>query len=98
MTKKRLQAARKRLQSSKNTCREEAQDLFKSPQSLGKAVKRVQKSLPKQDKKKTQVLSQVVCALSPRKQRAVLESCDVAEGGVRKVEGRSDQMPWLKKK
>ena len=41
--KKRVQAARKRLQSSKNTCREETQDLFKSPQSLGKAVKRVQK-------------------------------------------------------
>ena len=76
--KKRVQAARKRLQSSKNTCREEAHDLFKSSQSLGKAVKRVQKSLPKQDKKKTQVLSQVVCALSPRKRRAVLESCDVA--------------------
>ena len=38
----------------------------------------MQKSLPKQDKKKTQVLSQVVCALSPRKRRAVLESCDVA--------------------
>ena len=76
--KKRVQAARKRLPSSKNTCREEAHDLFKSPQSLGKAVKRVQKTLPKQDIKKTQVLSKVVCALSPRKRRAVLESCDVA--------------------
>ncbi|KAK2548197.1 hypothetical protein P5673_031662 [Acropora cervicornis] len=76
--KKRVQAARKLLQSSKNTCREEAKDLFKSPQSLGKAVKRVQKSLPKQDKKKIQVLSQVVCALPPRKRRGVLESCDVA--------------------
>lgn len=38
----------------------------------------MQKSLPKQDKKKTQVLSQVVYALSPRKRRAVLESCDIA--------------------
>ena len=73
-----MQAARKRPQSSKNTRREEAQNLFKSPQSLGKAVERVQKRLPKQDKEKTQVLSQVVCALSPRKRRAVLESCDVA--------------------
>ena len=70
--KKRVQAARKRLQNLKN--REETHDLFKSPQSLGKAVKRVQKSLPKQDKKKTQV----VYALSPRKRRAVLESCDTA--------------------
>ena len=74
--KKRGQAARKRLQNFKN--REETHDLFKSPQSLGKAVKRVQKSLPKQDEKKTQVLSQVVYALSPRKRRAVLESCDTA--------------------
>ena len=36
------------------------------------------KSLSKQDTKKTQVLSQVVYALSPRKRRAVLESCDLA--------------------
>ena len=38
----------------------------------------MEKSLPKQDKRKTQVLSQVVYALSPRKRRAVLQSCDIA--------------------
>lgn len=74
--KKRLQAARKRLQNPREG--KETHDSFKSPQSLGKAVKKVEKSLPKQDKKKTQVLTQVVYALSPRKRRAVLESCDVA--------------------
>ena len=45
-----------------------------------KEIRRVEKCLAKQDKKKNQVLSQVVYALFPRKE-------------VKKVEGRSEQMP-----
>ena len=54
------------------------------------------KSLPKQDEQKAQVLYYVVNSLSPRKRRAVLESCDAAvkrrksEGNGRKT--RSDAL------
>ena len=49
--KKRKQAARKHLKNPGNHD-EMANGTFKSPQSLGKAVTRVKKSLPKQDEKK----------------------------------------------
>ena len=57
---------------------EKTNGTFKSPQSLARAVKKERKSLPKENEKKTQVMSEVVNSLSPRKRRAVLESCDAA--------------------
>ena len=80
---------------------EETHDSFKSPQSpqsLGKTVKRAEKSLPKQDKKKTQVLSQVISEMSPRKRTAGVVTYQFKEGQLKKVEGRSDQIPLMKNK
>ena len=75
--KKRKQVARKQ-QKNLGKSEEKTNGTFKSPQSLGRAVKKVRKSLPKENEKKTQVLSEVVNSLFPKKRRAVLESCDAA--------------------
>ena len=91
--KKRKQAAKKQLMNLVN----ETEDTFKSPQSLGKAVSRVKRSLPKQDKKKTQVISEVVNSLSPRKRRAVLETCDTAVKRRKSEDGRKTRSDALSK-
>ena len=75
--KKRKQVAQKQ-QKNLEKSEEKTNGTFKSPQSLGRAVKKVRRSLPKENEKKTQVLSEIVNSLSPRKRRAVLESCDAA--------------------
>lgn len=49
---------------------------FKSPQSLGKAVRKVNKSLPKSPSKAHHVIANVVQQMSPRKRKSVLEICD----------------------
>lgn len=50
--------------------------IFKSPQNLGKAVQRVRNSLPKSSSKVPAVISKIVETLSPRKRKAVIDSCD----------------------
>ena len=72
--KKRAQAE-KRKQALRNE--EEANEMaFKSPQSFGRAVRRVKKSLPGEKQKQVQVLSNIIDTMSPTKRRAVLETCD----------------------
>ena len=59
---------------------------FKSPQSFGKAVTKVKRSLPQSPSKIPQVISKVMQGLSPSKRKAVLEVCDESVKR-RKVEG-----------
>jgi len=47
-----------------------------TPQSLGKAVRKVKKQLPKSPSKASCVIAKVVEGMSPRKRRSVLEICD----------------------
>ena len=49
---------------------------FESPQSFGKAVTKVKKSLPHSPSKIPRVLAKVVEDMSPGKRRAVLEECN----------------------
>ncbi|EDO27612.1 predicted protein, partial [Nematostella vectensis] len=49
---------------------------YKSPQSLGKAVRRVQKHLQKSPSKVPHVLAKVVQAMSPGKRKSVIEAVD----------------------
>lgn len=49
---------------------------FKSPQSFGKTVRKVKKSLPQSPSKVPHVIAKVVDGMSPRKRRAVRQVCD----------------------
>ena len=68
---------------------------FLTYQSLGKAVRKVHKSLPKNPEKVPEVLGKLVHQLSPQKGKAVISACDI-NAKRRKVEGervkRSDSL------
>lgn len=59
---------------------------FLTSQSLGKAVRKVHKSLPKNPEKVPEVLRKLVHQLSPLKRKAVISAC-YTNAKRRKVEG-----------
>ena len=48
-----------------------------TPQSLGKALKRVTSAPPKSSPKKVKVVSEIVKSFSPRKRKVVFDDCGV---------------------
>ena len=69
----------KTISENASTSIEKGKDInesFKSPQSLGKAVRKVNKSLPKSPSKVPHVIAKVVQQMSPRKRKSILEICD----------------------
>ena len=86
---KRKEREKKRRQAAKKTANQATKispKLFVTPQSLGKALKRVTSALPKSSPKKVKVVSEIVKSFSPRKRKMVFDDCGVKKKLKKKAE------------